>query len=329
MNDRFAQERMVLARKKGVKQAFTSLHIPEEAGDLANRARSLLHIAKELGIEVFADVSCKTPEHLGLESLEELKSLGVTGIRLDDFFDKERILQLSKEFCIALNASIMFEEDLETLLQAGLQPEQLIAWHNFYPRRETGLDDEFFNKQNELFKRYQIPIRAYIQGNGEKRGPLFEGLPTLEKHRDKSPFVAGLELFQAGISDVYIGDPDFSEDLLDQLINYDQKKIIPIRMINSSLEVGEYRLRPDFARDVLRLMDTRSSIEIIPENLEDRPIGTITMDNNRYGRYQGEVQITLCDLKADKRVNVIGEIFEEDLPLLSLIKPGYRIKLIE
>ncbi|WML44811.1 DUF871 domain-containing protein [Neobacillus sp. PS3-40] len=136
-------------------------------------------------------------------------------------------------------------------------------------------------------------------------------------------------MFQAGISDVYIGDPDFSEDLLDQFINYDQKKIIPIRMINSSLKVGEYRLRPDFARDVLRLMDTRSSVEIIPENLEDRPIGTITMDNNRYGRYQGEVQITLCDLKADKRVNVIGKVFDEDLPLLSLIKPGYRIKLIQ
>ena len=31
------------------------------------------------------------------------------------------------------------------------------------------------------------------------------------------------------------------------------------------------------------------------------------MDNDRYGRYRGEVQITLSDLPADERVNVVGE----------------------
>ena len=135
---------MILASKKGVKHAFTSLHIPEESGELADRARNLLNFAKELGIEVFADVSFKTPAHLGLDTLEDLKALGVTGLRLDDFFDSERILQLSKEFQIALNASILFEDELEALFEGGLQAEQLIAWHNFYPRPETGLDEEFF-----------------------------------------------------------------------------------------------------------------------------------------------------------------------------------------
>ena len=89
LNDPLAEERIALAGKMGVKRAFTSLHIPEESGDdLAARAKSLLQAAKEAGIEVYADVSARTPAHLGLESLSSLKSLGVIGLRLDDFFDR-------------------------------------------------------------------------------------------------------------------------------------------------------------------------------------------------------------------------------------------------
>lgn len=72
-----------------MKRAFTSLHIPEESGDLAGRARHLLQTAKDSGIEVYADVSARTPAHLGLERLEELKSLGVIGLRLDDFLSRK------------------------------------------------------------------------------------------------------------------------------------------------------------------------------------------------------------------------------------------------
>jgi uncharacterized protein len=75
-------------------------------------------------------------------------------------------------------------------------------------------------------------------------------------------------------------------------------------------------------------MDTRSSKAVLPENTVARPKGTITMDNDLYGRYRGEVQITLNDLPADERVNVIGKVIPEDILLLSFIKPGQGIKLI-
>lgn len=51
-----------------------------------------------------------------------------------------------------------------------------------------------------------------------------------------------------------------------------------------------------------------------------------------YQRYAGELQITLVDLPPDPRVNVIGTIVEEDLPLLEYIgvKEGYKgFRLIE
>ncbi|MGG1677821.1 MupG family TIM beta-alpha barrel fold protein [Neobacillus sp. NRS-1170] len=327
LNDPLAEERIIFAGKKGVKRAFTSLHIPEESGDLAGRAAMLLQTAKEAGIEVYADVSARTPAHLGLESLSSLKSLGVGGLRLDDFFDNETILELAKDFKLALNASIMFEEELSALLDGGLEARQLMAWHNFYPRRETGLAESFFRAQNELFGRYGIPVSAYIAGDGEKRGPLFEGLPTLEAHRGVDPFVAALELFRAGAYDVYLGDPEVSEELLGRLLDFDLFGRISIQV--EGFQEGEFRLRPDFSRDVLRFMDTRSSEAVAPENTGVRPRGTITMDNDRYGRYRGEVQITLHDLPADERVNVVGKVVEGDLPLLSLLKPGQMVKLIE
>ncbi|WP_141432863.1 MupG family TIM beta-alpha barrel fold protein [Bacillus sp. 03113] len=325
LNDPLAEERIEDAGKKGVDKAFTSLHIPEESGNLAARAKKLLQVAKNVGIEVYADVSYKTPHHLGIAGFEDLLEFGVSGLRLDDFFDYEEIITLSKSFKIALNASILFEKDLQQLLNAGLDKERLIAWHNFYPRPETGLEESFFYQQNQLYNKYNIPISAYVPGRGEKRGPLFAGLPTLEKHREVDPFQGALELYDYGIHDVYIGDPDPGEGLIEELIQYDKNHAVSLRIESSFLNSEIYQLRPDFSRDVLRFMNTRSTSSIPPSNTIERPRGTITMDNDLYGRYKGEIQITLRNLPADERVNVLGHVVEQDLPLLSLVKPGDRV----
>jgi uncharacterized protein len=135
-----------------------------------------------------------------------------------------------------------------------------------------------------------------------------------------------LELFHYGVSDVYIGDPEVSEDLLRRLIDFDRNHSIEIRI--DGFQEGEFKLRPDFSRDVLRFMDTRSVESILPENTSERWLGSITRDNDAYGRYRGEVQITLCDLPSDERVNVVGKVVEEDIMFLSYLKPGQKVKFI-
>lgn len=59
-----------------------------------------------------------------------------------------------------------------------------------------------------------------------------------------------------------------------------------------------------------------------------RRAGRITIDNERYGRYAGELQMTLVDLPPDDRVNVIGEVIEEDVSLLRFVHGGRRFCLI-
>ncbi|MFT8322822.1 MAG: MupG family TIM beta-alpha barrel fold protein [Bacillus sp. (in: firmicutes)] len=327
LNDVLAEDRIIKAAEKGVKNAFTSLHIPEESGDLVNRAKHLLQIAKKHGIDVYADVSYYTPQHLGLSSLYELQSLGVVGLRLDDFFEKETIVELAQSFKIALNASILLENELKELLDKGLEPNQLIAWHNFYPRYETGLDEHFFNEQNKLYTKYNIPICAFVPGNGEKRGPLFAGLPTLEKHRNANSFHAAMELLHEGVEHIYIGDPEAGEDLLGALMQYEKDNILPIRIESEILKEKVYKTRPDLSRDVIRLMDTRSKEEIAPVHQARRTKGSITMDNILYGRYQGEIQLVKTDLPMDEKVNVIGHVAKEDCILLHYVKPGQSIWL--
>ena len=326
LNDPLAEERIGQAGRLGVKRGFTSLHIPEEAGELAVRAKMLLRLAKENGIDVYADVSLKTPGHLGVDSLFHLKELGVTGLRLDDFFDHGFIAGLAKEFKIAVNSSILFERDIQLLLNNGLESEQLIGWHNFYPRRETGLSEAFFRKQNDLYKQYGIPVFAFVPGAGEKRGPLFEGLPTLEKHRQADPFVAMLELYRDGVDDVFVGDPEPGGDLLQKMVDYDRGKVT-IHAGQGFKKQGEYCLRPDASRDVLRFMGTRTDEAVSPVNNSPRLKGSITIDNDLYGRYRGEMQIALADLPADERVNVIGMVEQRDLPVLDHLKPGMLIEL--
>ncbi|WP_406686167.1 MupG family TIM beta-alpha barrel fold protein [Rossellomorea vietnamensis] len=327
LSDEDAEERILHASSSGVKLAFTSLHIPEESGISPQRVRNLLSLFKREGFQVFADVSKKTPAILGLRHFEELKELGVTSLRLDDGFTTDEMLELSRQFRIAINASTVGEKELQRWIDCGLETGSMIAWHNFYPKPETGLDEEYFLKQQHLYDTLGIPVYAFIPGDEKKRGPLHLGLPTLEDHRGQSPYVSAVQLKRWGVTGVFVGDPGCSEELLGKLVRFDQEEIIELSYSGSGEIEGEYGLRPDPGRDVFRLLDTRMDNGVPPLNNVKRPRGTITQDNDLYGRYRGEMQIVRRDLQSDPKVNVIGRISAEHLNLIELFASGQRIEI--
>lgn len=54
------------------------------------------------------------------------------------------------------------------------------------------------------------------------------------------------------------------------------------------------------------------------------------IDNVDYGRYMGELQIDLCPLPADPRVNVVAQVCEPDLALLPYAAdPAYQFEFCE
>lgn len=328
----------------GFESIFTSLHIPEnDATAYKEEVRLLGKLAQELHMELMIDVSPSALDSLGftLDQAEGLLEWGISGLRLDYGISPEVIANLSQVMRVALNASTVTHEELSEMKAAGLNLEATEAWHNFYPRPETALGLEAFIKRNRWLHDEGVRVMAFAPGDGQLRGPLFETLPTLEKHRHASPLAACLELLHDGeVDKVLIGDPGLSTASLTQFAAYQHDCILlraqtaeqadeQARTIAASLHTN----RPDSARDVIRSSGSRpmamsSGMTVSAHYCAPRPVGTITIDNERYLRYQGELQVTKVDLAADERVNVVGRVIGEDVALLSYIGGNQQFEIV-
>ncbi|PLR78160.1 DUF871 domain-containing protein [Bacillus sp. V3-13] len=326
----------------GLKSIFTSLHIPED--DHARYKDLLMELgslAKEHDMELLADVSPLSLSYLGLtwENIGQLTDWGLTGIRADYGFSAEQIVQLSALMKVGMNASTVSHAELDKWISMGLNVNNVEAWHNFYPRPETGLDSRFLSERNQFLKSKGLTTMAFVPGNLELRGPVFAGLPTVEEHRHASPAASAAELLYSLNTDkVLIGDYSVTESTLQQLSSL-ANGVIPLKMKpvdqNGSLPILKeiHTNRMDPARDVIRSVESRSYAQtgngqIRPANQFERRKGAITLDNQLYGRYSGELQVTLTDLPKDERVNVIGYVKDEDIPLLKQIRAGGKFTFI-
>jgi len=320
-------------RTVGFMSLFTSLHIPEDDSSLyVERLQALGRVAKTLGYELVADIAPASLATLGKtwETAATLTDWGVTGLRLDYGISPQQIATLSNQMMVALNASTLTADELTEMKAHGLQLERTEAWHNFYPRPETGLDRTWFDEKNAWLQAQGLRVQAFIPGDGTLRGPLFETLPTLEDHRGVAPFASYLDLI-ATVDRILVGDPRLTEATIRQF-EAEQDGVIVLRAFaNGRQEQRDTETnRFDPARDVIRSVESRmspSTIDLTPQDPSARPLGTITIDNERYGRYAGEVQITKCDLSADERINVLGRVIAEDCPLIALLGPGSKFRI--
>lgn len=323
-------------RESGFTSIFTSLHIPEDdPTTYTERLQQLGVLARRLKMELVADIAPSSLQTLGKtwDDAHTLLEWGVTGLRVDYGVTPKQVADLSRHMMVALNASTLTETELEEMHRYGLQRERVEAWHNFYPRPETGLDRTWFDEKNLWLRSQGIKVQAFIPGDERLRGPLHETLPTLEMHRHQSPFSCYIDL-QATVDRILIGDPRISDQTMRQFRAYDEGVIVlraTTRNHDDSL-ITSHTNRMDPARDVIRSVESRAYGRpgyhlIQPRDTEERVLGSITIDNERYGRYAGELQITKRDLPADERVNVIGRIIEEDRALIQQIGPGGRFQI--
>lgn len=345
LNEELSEQKELYIQKMshiGFKSIFTSLHIPEDDPSLyADRLKALGSLARKYNMELFADISPKSLQYLGYtwENAEHLQEWGLSGLRVDYGVSDEMIANLSRKMKIALNASTLTKENIHKLKECGLQLSSVEAWHNFYPRPETGLDTVEFNLRNQWLKAEGIKVMAFIPGDGERRGPLFKGLPTIEDHRDLSTFTAYLDFLRNPFIDkILIGDPTISERAKTQFKSF-QEGVIELRAKSVTADKNIIERmnrvlsnRQDAARDVIRAAESRlygliGDFPVKPENTIERLTGSITVDNCDYGRYQGEIQITKRNLPADAKVNVVGRVIDEDLPLLAYISGGNKFRI--
>ena len=325
------------AAKRGATYVFTSLHIPEEDySTLPEKLPVFLETCKTLGLQVVPDVSPVTFEKLGIEKNDyvKLKELGFQSLRLDYGFDDFDTLQvLLKDFDLMLNASVVDREYLNNAQQAGIDLTRITLTHNFYPHTQTGLQEVYFAQRNAAFLDFNMSIQAFVCGDDLHRYPIYEGLPTLEKHRQVHPYVAAVELMHDfGIKDIMIGDSKAKIETLAYIQAYMTNKTMHIKACfepgYESFYEEEYHVRKDLAENVVRITTPRIPDVPVYHNVYRRA-GSITMDNRLFGRYGGEVQLLKKDFDMDARVNVIGFIHPDYVELLQYIDSDTIIKFVK
>lgn len=326
----------------GVKTVFTSMHIPEV------NPEGTLEIIKEItnkintyDMELMTDISNNTFDIYEIEkekSTEFFQDLGIKSLRMDYGFTYQEMKDLSANFKIVLNASTIDEKVSEELEAVGFDLSDVTACHNFYPRENTGLGRDSLLKRNQYLHEKGYHIQAFIPGDEQLRGPIYEGLPTLEEHRYADPLFAYLDLTKnLFVSEVLIGDIELSAAQIERIKMWNEQEIITLPVEDTISQLPKlfhekHFERPDYAADVVRSQYTRIALadaDIPPNNIQPRPKGTITIDNNNYGRYKGEMQITKKDLPADKRVNVLGRVTEKAVPLLEFIEGQTKFMFLE
>lgn len=307
---------------------FTSLHIPEARSlHLEDEFLQILKKSKECGLRTVVDISKGYYKRLASHGYDDYI------LRLDFGFSLKEIAELSNIRSIQLNASTLDRDACNQLNQLGADFSHITACHNYYPRIETGLSLKLVRDRNIFFKSLGIETSAFICGESVRRGPLFQGLPTVEEHRAMDAIVSAQELYHEGCDIVLIGDSMGSLGDLKALQTINKAKasgithLIPIKPLHISQDVEKvlslkHQERMDPAEYVVRSGEAKGVYNHIPEqNTVDRPAGSVTIDNYLYGRYMGEVQITKRDLPADARVNVIGEA-SDDGRIVSRIMAG-------
>ncbi|WP_054948597.1 MupG family TIM beta-alpha barrel fold protein [Numidum massiliense] len=334
-----AAQHLQQAQRQGCRHLFTSLHLPEASADDWASLQQLLKQAAAQGMRVTADVSPLAFERFGAtpDNIEPLLALGIHALRLDYGFTLQEMQAIARHDGVSLviNASTVSEKQLAEWQENGLPLANVTAIHNFYPRPETGLSLDFYRKKSRLCRAYGLRVGSFLPAHRVPRGPVFAGLPSVEAHRYTPTAVAVAELLADGLTDiVYFGDPAPGKSEWEAAAQV-AAGVIPLRVEWSAdvppaarqLMEQTHVQRSDVSGCVVRSETSRTyaqanGLQIKPFHAAARPKGTVTIDNETYGRYAGELQIARTDLPADSRVNVVGRVVAADRPLLSFIGPN-------
>lgn len=331
------KEIIAKAQQANMKYAFTSLHIPEEnMGNYAQEVKKLLDLCKSCSISLIVDIGPRTLEKLGYQSFDDLKQTSITHLRVDYGFTYQQIIDLSRNFNIVFNASTLLEQDIRELQRLNADFTRFSACHNFYPKPLTGLSIKKTRRINDNLCRLGITTMAFVAGDRELRGPLRMGLPTVEAHRRTGVLLSMLQLMKDCHTDVcLVGDIDISNEAWRDVKELSQGYVSLRAEIDSEYRFIKNEIhhdRPDSSEYVIRSQESRtyaSQGKLFPaQNVKPRGRGSISIGNEGYLRYSGELEIARRDLEPEPKVNIVGQVDEGSMQYIDYITDGMGFRLI-
>lgn len=329
-----------LAAKYNVKKVFTNLLGlgGKSKDEIKSEFTQRIEHAHKHGMEIIVDVSPAVFEDLDItyDDLSFFDEIGADGIRMDEAFDgsKEAIMSHNKYgLKLEFNASGNTNQ-IENIFAFKPNKKKLVASHNFFPQKYTGLSLEYFMENSRKVKENDIQLKAFISSNNENAfGPwdINEGLCTLEMHRDlpidlQARHLVATEL----IDDILIANSYASEEEFKALSKIvDGKVNIRVDLEYELSEVEEKILYDDehFVRGDVSAYMRRSTMTrvkyadatIQPQNTRDLKRGDIVILNDNYTRYKGELHVVLQNMPNEGNKNVIGRVKDKELFLLDYL----------
>lgn len=331
------------AKCNGCKEIFSSAHLPELnikfQYDFILNLCCLVHkydmkVCVDFGGDSLLDL-LNDAKYCAL-----LKQAHIDSIRLDYGVKPNIVVALRDKLGTdnyVINASLINENEIRDYLKYDVNYK---ACHNFYPRYQTGLDEPFVKEQYYLFKKYGIDVICCVPSHTHPRGPIYEGLPTLEKHRS-----IGFDECLIEISDycdeVLVGDEWIKEEEFISLHRIGIDKRIDIQVVlekditeqERNIVLAEHKMRYDSNSYCYRSQSSRQMAEfskpVKPNNMIKRNVNDITIDNENFYRYSGELQIVKQNLESDTRVNVVGRVLDEDMWKLRYFRHGFIYRFVE
>lgn len=337
------EKRLRFAAKLGFTRVFTSIQLgvlgfENTQDEVSDDFKKLFKLCKDLGIKIHVDINDVMFKQLGctLDNLQPLVDLNIDVIRIDGGFNFEEIAQLSQNKQGVLIEDNTYAPDfnqlrIDTVKRLG-NLKQYRACHNFFPRNDTGLGFEDALRIGQGFKDAGIDCGIFI-GSLESPNDLNKagfGVPTIEEHRTRPAHISFSELRNTGIFDAIIfGDSMPSDGELEEVSRVAQMNHVEIEVwldkdldpkLKSILTETRLYARADQPPHVIRATQTRKKLDIPVRNTINRNAYSITVDNCRLNRYEGEMQIMLKDLPFDPAVNVVGQVKPTCKRLLNQVK---------
>ncbi|MBO8165148.1 MAG: DUF871 domain-containing protein [Brevibacillus sp.] len=334
------KEYVDLAHSHGFTRVFTCLlSVEGDAESILADFREIIEYANQRDMQVIVDIAPRVFAKLGISynDLSFFHKLGAYGIRLDlGFTGHEEALMTYNPYGLKIEVNMSSgTKYIDNLFTHQPNRHNLIASHNFYPHRYSGLSLAHFLACSKQYKEYGIRTAAFVNSQTATFGPwpIMEGMCTLEMHRYLPIDVQAKHLFATGlIDDVIIANAYASEEELRALKQVNPEMLTfrvdlheTITEVEQKIVLDELHVYRGDVSDYL-IRSTQSRIKYREEAFPPTytpPIrrGDILIENERYGQYKGELQIALQDMENTGKTNVVGRIVEEELFLLDYLQP--------
>lgn len=333
------------AAECGFSRIFSCLLSVEDTKEnIIKKFKNINEFARNKGFEIIVDVSPRVFDDLGIsyKDLSFFKEIGADGLRLDAGFSgsEESLMTFNPEgLKIEINMSNNTNY-IDTIMDYQPNKENLIACHNFYPHRYSGLNFNHFMKCTERFNKYGLRTSAFITSQNDNTfgpWPVTDGLPTLELHRKLPIEVQAKHLIALGnINDIIISNCYPSDDELGRLSKMRKDMVTFDVVLNKETPEIERKIlfeeihfnRGDFSDNLIRSTQSRVKYKGHEFKLFNAPKmikkGDIIIESSEYGHYAGELQIAVNDMENSGKSNVVGRIKDEELFIIDYIKPWQK-----